>query len=88
MKFYEYSSKNNAPYYAVIAAESEESANEEYNEKVCEIDEDFLGTREITEQKARDLFKTGKAEPGTPDVGFDETIKHLPAVLLVEGCLA
>jgi hypothetical protein len=88
MKFYEYSNKNHSPYYALIAANSEESANGEYSKKVCEIDNDFLGASEVTEKQARDLFNLGKAEPGTPDIGFDEAVKQLPALLLIEGSLA
>lgn len=49
MKFYEF---NDAPYYALICAKTEEDALQHYDEVVCDINDDFF-PNEITEEDVR-----------------------------------
>lgn len=88
MKFYEYSGKNGAAYYALIAADTEESANGEYEEEVSEIDDDFSGPTEITEEQAREKFENGMFEEGTNGADFDVVTATLPEILLIDSDLA
>lgn len=89
MKFFEYNSKNNAPYYALVASDSAEEANSTYEKDVCELDTDFYGTIEVTEACAREAFSKGKKDDeSAPDLSFDEAIEDAPCVLLVDGCSA
>ncbi|WP_236896951.1 hypothetical protein [Clostridium beijerinckii] len=56
MKFYEFDTVNFA-YYALIGAESEEAAKQNYIDIVCDIDsKDKAEIREISRDKAKEKF--------------------------------
>ena len=86
MKFFEFG--GDSEYYALIVAKDEKDATKVYEQKIGSLDDDFEGTKEISEKEARKKFAKGKVESGIDDVGFDETVKHAPSILLIDGELA
>ena len=87
MKYFEFPVENGS-YYALIGAETEEEAVSCYNEAVGEMDWDYPGPDEISEETARQKFAKGKAENGIEEIRFDETLKHSPCILLIDSNLA
>lgn len=86
MNFYEFSDRNNAPYYALVAADSAEQAKELYEYAVCEFE--GAHPEKITEKDARTKFEEGCTEIEAMGAEFEAALKrHPPTILLIDGDL-
>lgn len=86
MRFFEFSEKNGAPYYALIGADTPEEATGFYKKEVCKLDDDFKGPLEVSNEFAAEKYTKAGAHEAENDFKY-YVHRNDKGTFLIDGCL-